>query len=355
MELRKSAGSNRLDYVDVYRALGIILMVMGHIGFGDIFDHFIHAFHMPMFFILSGFLYNTEKNATISIKQFVKKKAKALLIPYLAFSLIHIPVWLILEGFSYEPLLNLLLFSTKELPVADALWFLVALFVADITYFLLRRFIKNKFIFHGCVVVISVTGCLIKPLLSVVLPFALGPAMVGLGLFDIGCSIRSAKNKWIFPKLLDLKWYFWIVLTLGTSALIFLNGYINMRSEKYAIVPLFFVVSMLSFFVLITLSKFICKIFGKTIICSWLKSIGENSIVYVCTNQVVIIVVRYLTSFLPETSTLMLLVKLLFTLVLSLTFLWCISLFIAKTPARMLIGRFNTDSTKNKREVGVGA
>lgn len=49
----------RLDYVDAFRGLGIIAMVMGHIGFGEIFDHFIHAFNMPMFFFISGFFYRT--------------------------------------------------------------------------------------------------------------------------------------------------------------------------------------------------------------------------------------------------------------------------------------------------------
>lgn len=43
------------DYMDVFRVCGIILMVMGHIGFDDKFDKFIHAFHMPMFFFISGF------------------------------------------------------------------------------------------------------------------------------------------------------------------------------------------------------------------------------------------------------------------------------------------------------------
>ena len=51
--IRKS----RMDYIDLYRAFGIILMVMGHIGFGGKFDKFIHAFHMPMFFFISGFFY----------------------------------------------------------------------------------------------------------------------------------------------------------------------------------------------------------------------------------------------------------------------------------------------------------
>lgn len=41
----------------IYIAVGIVLMVMGHIGFGKVFDILIHAFHMPMFFFVSGFLY----------------------------------------------------------------------------------------------------------------------------------------------------------------------------------------------------------------------------------------------------------------------------------------------------------
>ena len=49
--------TNRIEYIDYYRAIGIVMMVMGHIGFGATFDKFIHAFHMPMFFFVSGFLY----------------------------------------------------------------------------------------------------------------------------------------------------------------------------------------------------------------------------------------------------------------------------------------------------------
>lgn len=40
----------RINYIDIFRSFGIIAMIMGHIGFGQAFDYFIHAFHMPMFF-----------------------------------------------------------------------------------------------------------------------------------------------------------------------------------------------------------------------------------------------------------------------------------------------------------------
>ena len=49
--------TKREEYMDVFRALGIIAMILGHIGFGSRFDHLIHAFHMPMFFFVSGFFF----------------------------------------------------------------------------------------------------------------------------------------------------------------------------------------------------------------------------------------------------------------------------------------------------------
>ena len=42
--------TERIDYLDIARCIGIILMIMGHVGFSKRFDHFIHAFNMPMFF-----------------------------------------------------------------------------------------------------------------------------------------------------------------------------------------------------------------------------------------------------------------------------------------------------------------
>ena len=71
--------TNRIEYIDYYRAIGIVMMVMGHIGFGATFDKFIHAFHMPMFFFVSGFLY---KRTDSKIYDVLIRKAKSLIVPY---------------------------------------------------------------------------------------------------------------------------------------------------------------------------------------------------------------------------------------------------------------------------------
>ena len=57
---------NRVEWMDVFRGTGIILMIMGHIGFGDYFDIFIHAFHMPMFFFISGFFFKHKEKYEVA-------------------------------------------------------------------------------------------------------------------------------------------------------------------------------------------------------------------------------------------------------------------------------------------------
>ena len=55
--------SKRINYIDVARGIGILLVVMGHNDFAAIspFMHkFIYSFHMPLFFFLGGLLRRPE-------------------------------------------------------------------------------------------------------------------------------------------------------------------------------------------------------------------------------------------------------------------------------------------------------
>ena len=48
----------RIEYIDIVRGICILYMIAGHIDFRCVaFDHYIHAFHMPLFFLFSGFFF----------------------------------------------------------------------------------------------------------------------------------------------------------------------------------------------------------------------------------------------------------------------------------------------------------
>ena len=73
--------SNRIEYLDIAKGIGILLVVLGHNDFEVIspfVQRLIYSFHMPLFFFLSGYFLNTS----VSFFEFFKKRFNSLLKPF---------------------------------------------------------------------------------------------------------------------------------------------------------------------------------------------------------------------------------------------------------------------------------
>jgi len=165
--------NSHIKEIDIIKAIGIILMVLGHCGF--IFKHFIYVFHMSLFFVVSGYCYNNKNSKDFTnLLQYVLKKVKTLYIPYILvgilflllnniflqydlitdnilFSVNAINEYSGLAGkFSFQifivELLKLLCFYGGSVPFYGATWFLRVLFLTSIIYvildYLTQRFLK---------------------------------------------------------------------------------------------------------------------------------------------------------------------------------------------------------------------
>lgn len=67
---------NRIYYVDVAKGIAIFCMVLGHTyseGNGESILKWIYSFHMPLFFLTTGILYNLKNKKEGSITFDVKK------------------------------------------------------------------------------------------------------------------------------------------------------------------------------------------------------------------------------------------------------------------------------------------
>lgn len=328
----------RIDYIDVFKSFGIIAMVMGHIGYGTAFDHWIHAFHMPMFFWISGFLFNPK--TVISFGALVRKKVKSLLYPYVFFGLGHfllMVVGQIVMGaeIDWQPLLHLLWVNTDGLPICGALWFLTALFFADLLFFLLHRYIPSDGLKALIISILALTGNFSRSIFPFTLPFALGPCLVGIGLYHIGYLCRKYESRKAVHFAMHLPLLPNILLGIVTTVLIFINGYINMRTETYAMIPLFWINAILSVVVGINFAKLIYPKIQNHWIGKWLVGLGRNSIVYVCLNQIVILAC-YMVVFMLGLA--MLLSKILIFVVTFLA-LWYIGKFFMNSKWKILMGK----------------
>ena len=111
---------NRKQFLDVARGLAIICIVLGHLGQGSI-NRVVFTFHVPIFFLISGYFISAES----SVKEFLKKKIRTLIVPYGVFCLA-----VILSAVAFDLLLN---HGRNALQLA-AEWFFAALYGAGDSY-----------------------------------------------------------------------------------------------------------------------------------------------------------------------------------------------------------------------------
>lgn len=72
----------RIEFVDIAKALAIFLVVFGHmIPPGTPEKTMVYSFHMPLFFLLSGFF--MKKGNGIKFRTLLYKKWHALMVPFL--------------------------------------------------------------------------------------------------------------------------------------------------------------------------------------------------------------------------------------------------------------------------------
>lgn len=331
---RKNNG--RLEYVDALRGFGIVLMIAGHVGFGQIFDIYIHSFHMPLFFFISGFLFN-ESNKEIGIKRFVLKKTKSFIVPYLFFGIIDFVIlYIVSRKFSIQNIMITFLYSNhNNFPISGALWFLFCLYIVEIIFFLLRTKLSDT----RLALVIAITA-IVGNILPVQLPLSLDTAMVGLGLFGVGYFLRHYNNKASINFLFNMNIFWLLIFFVFNTILIFINGYVNIRLCSYSIIPLFWINSIVAFLCYFNLFYKIEVINNKLIktINNWLKDIGRNSIIFVCLNQIVLLILNKIATICSLININFFLLHLII-LIAALSCLKIASVIINRTKLRVLIGK----------------
>ena len=200
----------------------MILVVLGHTTVYDSDSNkFIYAFHMPFFFVMSGFLLNVGKWGGDNHKSFTNKLVKRLLVPYYLANFLWYP-FLVAKEHYFGHLLKIIFYSSPVeaflgifigkptmLPLGP-LWFLPCLLIAEIIFVkLYNRFAKisvKKFV--AAIIASACAGFILSRFGY--LPLGLNVALVAQIFLLAGVLIR----KYNFVERIDLKIYGLLVLLL---------------------------------------------------------------------------------------------------------------------------------------------
>ena len=148
----------RNAYLDLLKAINILLVILGHcIQYGSGSDYsqgtffenpvfkFIYSFHMPMFMLVSGYLFSCSLDCSRWDKLLLRK-ARQLLIPLLCWSalLLGIDCCRVLTGMSSDPLT--LPWAARKLASGFIYgpWFLWAIWWCSLAVILVRKFFRDS-------------------------------------------------------------------------------------------------------------------------------------------------------------------------------------------------------------------
>lgn len=329
----------RIGWIDIAKGIGIIAMVMGHIDFGAYVRYFIHAWNMPLFFILSGYLYRDEKK---NFRYHIGKKAKSLLVPYFSFAFIHFIIWIV----KYQPdietiqqtLSSIFWINTNNgLPIANALWFLPCMFFATILFDCIHRMCGSKLIKESiCVVIIVCVGIFMPSYTYIEFPWALFQAFVAVGFIYIGVLLKKYD---VIDKISVLCIRQFSILTIFSTIfsglMIMLHQEVNMRTSSYGCFFMFIINATLFPVLIFAVSERLTRSQKRivNIIIEEIKFVGKNSIVYLCLNQITIFAVGMVLDFTNH------LIFKLVCLFACMILLHIFSLIIMGNPFNFLVGK----------------
>lgn len=161
-----STGGNRIPYFDLAKGVCILLVIWFHLGVHTPFDPYLNAIRMPLYVFLSGLFFKTYGG----ILQLIRKKAKRLLIPFFFFYLTTSVLLPILAhnllGINFETGQDwrlLYAFLTYHDFPNIPLWFLWGLFMLNVAFYALQRFIKSDILLGlSCLVLGIVLGYILS-------------------------------------------------------------------------------------------------------------------------------------------------------------------------------------------------
>ena len=253
------AEQKRDKTLDVLKGIGIILMVVGHSG--SPCTNFIYLFHMALFFVASGYVWNDKKVKDFTaLKQGLLARVRGLWLPYTVgngiFTLLN-------NGFVQLGLYpEELRMTTKQMVVnlaknllfagdtrfGGASWFLRTLFIVSVGHLLVRYVVcrmKHGRVAFGVVVALTLIGAEVINQTHWKFPMGAETVFCGYAAFLFGMLMR----RWQFPQRLGK--YQWIAAPAAFVVLFLLGRFDNVGLGAGNIG------SNLLFFVAVTLSGWV--------------------------------------------------------------------------------------------------
>ena len=275
--------NNRLDWMDWAKSIAITLVVFGHILMP--FSKWVFGFHMPFFFMLSGFLQKKRTVRDEAVNSF-----KSLLLPYVIYN-VYLLIYSLFTGeyASNYPLDMLWGLQWNLSMVCRPMWFLLSLFIMRMVYAALPR--RGCHLLAVCCILFVLLFHGDAPMKPEMNYFQIFEAVICFPFFVMGILMRQYQAEQVLDRLPVVDFPFgrrpsvlrYVIIAVGLAAgfcFMGFNGSVIPFRLQLSSVPLFYLGAT---FVSISLIWFIYETFR--IRNTYIQLISEGTLLIFAVHQ----------------------------------------------------------------------
>ena len=322
--------SIRYNFLDIAKGIGILFVVIGHTGIPLLLSKWIWSFHMPLFFFISGILFDKSRYPNLLL--LLKRRIRTLIIPYLFFTIFVFSLAVIIKSSLIDTSYSQLYLGWDSI----ALWFLPILFLTEIFFYITIHFLRYRKYLFRVILVFSFIGYILYKL-KIHYPFKFEVVFIALFFYGIGYLYGNSIILYFKTKSFRIKLFYLILLfsiTLFVSIIldIRLDLAFNVLGNYLISIPL----ALLGVIYIIFFSTFIYD-YNIKVLNNILLYLGRNTLVILSLHQIITVGLisifdnfelnKYFSSFTRQS-------------LLWILLLLCIYIFNKYLP--LLIGRKNT-------------
>lgn len=276
----------RIKYIDYTKGFAILLMLFGHTmtQINDI-HRWIYSFHMPIFFIICGILIHKKRRLKKETR--IWKRIYTSAIPYYIFGIIIIIFYTLLNIISGgQSDFNNRLFKLFTFQGIESLWFLPIYVFSDIFFSILvnrkKQYIILATIFSYLAIIFLGEYLATIWYFQIVYKILLGFCFIGIGFIISRSQCVEKLNNVVACIGIIIGWFFAQI-----------NGSVEMAANNIGNPVLYFFNATITSIAIMTVLKKLGKWENSSIL-RLLEIYGKNSIVLLCTNNLLIESIRLL-------------------------------------------------------------
>jgi acyltransferase len=189
--------ATRSGAIDALRVLAVVGIVAGHVWSGPVVDAGLYSWHVPAFFLLSGYLWKKRgPDASWAVAAEARKRFGTIMTPYCAWLvvtlLVHVPLLELRLQLAPEAVLLPLIGGSLNAGPFGAYWFMPALFFSAVVFRALEPvpLVLRVVIIAGVTGAIHRFGDILAPL-----PLSIGVAGAALVFMLAGQGLQQVRGR----------------------------------------------------------------------------------------------------------------------------------------------------------------